>query len=427
MTAEATADRRLDAALLVGGGALIACLLTGRVELAALAAPFALIALVGVRATTDPPVVVARVLVEHERSVEGDVIEGRVELNVSGGRRRIDASLDHSDGMVAELPAKGLRWAWRADPGTTHTLPFALRANRWGAHDIGPLWVRVNGPFGIVRWTSIAAFSVTVRVLPEEATIRRELAPIRSGPALGIHPSRAKGEGLEYAGSRPFVVGDRLRSVNWRVSARRGDLWVDERHPDRNGDVIIFLDTFADDRGGGRVGAKRTVLAAWAVAAAQLRVRDRVGVVAFGGYPSWVTPSTGVRARALLLDRLLTADSSWNEVERPLRIVPPSIIPPRALVFVVTPLHDERIVGLVAELRRRADTVAVLSIDVADLLAPAKDETERVARALWQLDRRRRLDATTAAGAVAASWPAGASVSEAIEALAIAMRRVRRP
>jgi len=92
------------------------------------------------------------------------------------------------------------------------------------------------------------------------------------------------------------AVGDRLRNVNWRVSARRGDLWVDERHPDRNGDVIIFLDTFADSRDGERLGAKRAVLAAWAVASAQLRVRDRVGVVSFGGYPSGIPPSTGGRA-----------------------------------------------------------------------------------------------------------------------------------
>ncbi|MEP6659578.1 MAG: DUF58 domain-containing protein [Acidimicrobiales bacterium] len=427
MIVEGTADHRLDAALIVAGSGLVTCLLTGRVELAALAAPFALIALVGVRGIANTPRVTASVLVEHERSVEGDVIAGVVELAVSGARRRVEVCLEHSDDLIPIEPATSLRWALRTSPHSTHSIAFALRARRWGAHHIGPLWVRVLGPFGIMRWTSIAVAPVTVRVLPEEATIRRELAPIRSGPALGIHPSRAKGEGLEYAGSRPFAVGDRLRNVNWRVSARRGDLWVDERHPDRNGDVIVFLDTFADTRDGERLGAKRAVLAAWAVASAQLRVRDRVGVVSFGGYPSWITPSTGVRARALILDRLLTADSSWNEVDRPLRIVPPSAIPARALVFVVTTLHDERIVGLVSQLRRRADTVAVLSIDTQDLLPPARRLSETVARTLWQLDRRRRLDAISAAGAAVATWPASAGVSEAIEALAIALRAVRRP
>jgi uncharacterized protein (DUF58 family) len=427
MIAEAAADHRLDAALIVAGAGLVACLLSGRVELAALAAPFALIALTGVRGIANTPQVTASVLVEHERSVEGDDIAGTVKLAVSGGRRRVDVCLEHGDDLVPVEPATALRWELRTNPNTTHSIVFALRARRWGAHHIGPLWVRVLGPFGIMRWTSIAVAPVTVRVLPEEATIRRELAPIRSGPALGIHPSRAKGEGLEYAGSRPFAVGDRLRNINWRVSARRGDLWVDERHPDRNGDVIIFLDTFADTRDGERLGAKRAVLAAWAVASAQLRVRDRVGVVSFGGYPSWITPSTGVRARALILDRLLTADSSWNEVDRPLRIVPPSAIPARALVFVVTALHDERIVGLVSQLRRRADTIAVLSIDTEDLLPPARRMSETLARTLWQLDRRRRLDAISAAGAAVATWPATAGVGEAIEALGLALRAVRRP
>ena len=47
--------------------------------------------------------------------------------------------------------------------------------------------------------------------------------------------------------------------------------------------------------------------------------------------------------------------------------------------------------------------------------------SEAVARALWQLDRRRRLDAISAAGAAVATWPATAGVDEAIEALAMAL------
>ena len=195
------------------------------------------------------PRVTASVVVEHERSVEGDDIAGTVELAVSGGRRRVDVWLEHGADLVPVEPATSLRWELRTNPGTTHSLDFALQARRWGAHHIGPLWVRVLGPFGIMRWTSIAVAPLTVRVLPQEATIRRELAPIRSGPALASIRVEPKAEGLEYAGSRPFAVEvTGLRNINWRVSARRGDLWVDERHPDRNGDVIIFLDTFADSR-----------------------------------------------------------------------------------------------------------------------------------------------------------------------------------
>ena len=70
-------------------------------------------------------------------------------------------------------------------------------------------------------------------------------------PFAGNQVARQKGEGLEFADLREFAAGDRVRSINWRASARRNVLVVNERHPERNADVILFLDTFADARAGG--------------------------------------------------------------------------------------------------------------------------------------------------------------------------------
>ena len=39
-----------------------------------------------------------------------------------------------------------------------------------------------------------------------------------------------------------------MKRVNWRASARRGELWVNESHPERNTDVILFVDSFAEAR-----------------------------------------------------------------------------------------------------------------------------------------------------------------------------------
>ena len=53
---------------------------------------------------------------------------------------------------------------------------------------------------------------------------------------------------------REWAPGDRVKSINWRASARRGVLWVNEQHPERNTDVVLFLDTFTDvsERDAGR-------------------------------------------------------------------------------------------------------------------------------------------------------------------------------
>ena len=113
--------------------------------------------------------------------------------------------------------------------------------------------------------------------------------------ASGVHVARRRGEGFEFAEVRQYREGDRLRSVNWYQTARRGELWVNEHHPEKSGDLVVLVDTFADRPSGGSASLERSVRVAWQVAMAHLAAHDRVGVVGFGGLPSWVTPGGGER------------------------------------------------------------------------------------------------------------------------------------
>jgi uncharacterized protein (DUF58 family) len=67
------------------------------------------------------------------------------------------------------------------------------------------------------------------------------LRPFRTQVFAGNQVAREKGEGIEFADMRPFAPGDRVRRVNWRASARRGELWVNEYHAERNGDVVLAV------------------------------------------------------------------------------------------------------------------------------------------------------------------------------------------
>jgi len=47
--------------------------------------------------------------------------------------------------------------------------------------------------------------------------------------AFGSDTSRLVGSGLEYASSRPYIPGDSVRLLNWRLTARTG--WGDPEVP----------------------------------------------------------------------------------------------------------------------------------------------------------------------------------------------------
>jgi uncharacterized protein (DUF58 family) len=253
-----------------------------------------------------------------------------------------------------------------------------------------------------------------VRVYPGEAEVRRLLAPRDTQSSSGNEVARVKGDGIEFADIRPFVAGDRIRRINWRASARRGDLWVNEAHPERNTDVILFLDSFAEARLGGRGTLDLAVRAAAAIAGQYLARRDRVGLVGFGGILRWLLPGSGIvqayRIADALLDTEIVFSYAWKDVE----ILPRRTLPPQALVLALSPLLDERGVSALLDLRARGYDLAV--VDVSPLpFAPPGPQLDELAHRVWRLQRDALRYRYERAGVAVAEWREGEPLQVAIE------------
>ncbi len=166
--------------------------------------------------------------------------------------------------------------------------------------------MRVVDRFGLFEQRVVAREERRrVRVLPTEEAIKRLFVPYRVGAGLGDRLSANRGDGLEFADLRPFRPGDDLRRVNHRASARAGGLWVSDRHPERNADVILLADLLFDRGPGNRGVVDRVVQGAASLASAHISRHDRVGLVVLGGTVRWVTPRMGAIHRYRVLDALL--------------------------------------------------------------------------------------------------------------------------
>jgi uncharacterized protein (DUF58 family) len=402
---------------------LLGAVLSGRAEFAALAAPFALILVAGV--VLAEPVAVSSVLhVDGERVLEGDAISGTLSVVGDVAVTRVEI-LVPVNGAQVEAPESGLL-AWSGSSAVVAgPLLWRLRADRWGLVRIGPVWVRAHGPLGLVRFEGRVGDIAAVRVLPGPATTRTLVRPESPRAAAGSHVARIRGDGLEFAEVRPFVPGDRFRSLNWAVSARRDGLWVNQRHPERSADLVIVVDTFSDNRDGYSPALVRAVRAAWLLATAHLGAHDRVGVVTFGGYPAWLVPGGGERALLAICDRLLITQAAWTEAQRSVEYLPAPVIPAGATVIGLTPLHDGRMVAALIDLRRRGMAVAAVEVDVDDIVAPAAATrgVPPAAVALWRLERERRRDVLDSVGVGVVPWPPGDDAAFVVDRLARLRRR----
>ena len=134
-------------------------------------------------------------------------------------------------------------------------------AARQGRHEV-PWRVRVQPPF------------TSRKFLPEKLDKLRQLD--------GLLLARSRGQGTEFDSLREYVDGDDVRAIDWRATARRGDVVVRTWRPERDRRVLMVLDTGRTSAG--RVGdiprLDAALDAALLLGALASRAGDRVDLLA---------------------------------------------------------------------------------------------------------------------------------------------------
>jgi uncharacterized protein (DUF58 family) len=414
-------SRRLPAYAALAATGLVAGLALGRVEPVALAAPF-LLALVAAVAVQEPTVSV-RPSLDRERVIEGDEIAATIDVSSPSGVGRLELLVP----LPPQLSVEGeTARAIHLRAGEERTVELNLRCNRWGAFSVGRVLFRARDTLGFRSWESSAGEARPLRVFPKEETLRTLVPPLETQVFAGNQVSRARGEGIEFADLREWQPGDRLRRVNWRATALRRSLWVNEQNPERNTDVVLFLDTFAEVRAEGRSTNDHAVRAAATLARIYLQRKDRVGLVGFGGFLSWLVPESGTRQLYAIVEALLTSQVVHSFALRGVDVLPPRTLPPKALVIALTPLLDNRTGAALLDLRARGYDLIVVEVSPLELVAPPPGSSLELAYRLWRLAREALRWRYEQVGVPVVTWREGVPLAVPLEEVN-AFRHLARP
>lgn len=196
----------------------------------------------------------------------------------------------------------------------------------------------------------------------------------------GGYRSTFRGQGIEFAEVRPYLPGDDVRSIDWKVTARVGEPYIKTYAEERELTLDLVVDTSASmDFGSGRY-TKREAAAQFAalIALVALRAQDRVGLTLFGEVPGLhLPPRKGSRHVLRIVRELLTAQPTsggsdfaeiMTEKERVLRRR-------RGLVFLISDfLGHSDCPGwgdTLTRLARRHDVICVRVFDPLEEELPA--------------------------------------------------------
>jgi uncharacterized protein (DUF58 family) len=399
---------------------LVAALALRRSELAVLATPFALVLALGL--TRPQPHVRVGFELGSDRALAGDEVPAEIVVRSDEPVDRLEVALALPPGV--ELVDTVLPVSLHLGYDDERELGLAL-LTPWGAWAIGDVRLRARDRFGLFHWEERVDRTQRLRTYPRPEQLRRLVTPARTQAAVGGVLAPVRAEGLEFADLRQYVPGDRLRSVNWRASARLGELVVNERHPERNADVVVFLDSFTDVGPDGRGILGQAVRAAATLAELHLRRRDRVGLVAFGGTLRWLEPGGGLVQHYRLVDALLETRVRFSYAWKDVNVIPARTLPPRALVLAVSPLLDPRAVTALLDLRARGFDLAVVEVSADGYATTGPGELDDVALRLWRLQRVALRSRLQALGVAVAQWDEARSLDVALEGVRSFRRHAR--
>lgn len=392
----------------LGGLAVLAGLGFGYPEAAVLGVPFLGAALVGL-VLVQPPRVAATLSVDRDRLLEGETVNVSVTLES-------DVAVPWLQ-MAWPLPANlavegGGEVSGHAVAGNAPLrLDTAMTARRWGVVTMPQLLLRAHDELGFFRFEGAVDAQRVLRVYPRPETLRRAISAAQTQMFGGNELSRGHGDGTEFANIRPYVAGDRPRRINWRMSTRTGRLHINEAHPERNSDVVIFLDLFTDIRNGNEGTLDYAVRAAASLADYYLGRRDRVGVVGFGGVLQWLMPAMGLRQIYRIVDSLIDSEVFVSHVWRGVETIPPRTLPPSSLVVALTPLIDGRVVDSLVDLRARGFDLIIVEVQPEPFAVPDDRESSRLAYRYWQLDREATRLRYRSLGVPLVQWRPGMSLA----------------
>jgi uncharacterized protein (DUF58 family) len=139
----------------------------------------------------------------------------------------------------------------RIEPKGQIVTSYALPKSTRGEYQLGPLRFEQADLFGLWRKTRQFDVVETILVRPKihnllgDATGRHQQAPSRTAnPALS--------SSIAFDRLRAYVVGDDLRRVHWKTSARAGELMVRETLDEIVDDILIVIDDNTGDLDTGR-------------------------------------------------------------------------------------------------------------------------------------------------------------------------------
>lgn len=240
------------------------------------------------------------------------------------------------------------------------------------------------------------AKDIIQRVREIQVRTGRQVADVLAGEYISVF----KGRGVEFDEVRPYVPGDDIRTIDWKVTARTGEPYVKRYIEERQLTLMLMADVSRSQNFGSGTRSKREAAAELCalLAFSAIRNDDKVGLTLFHGGVEQYIPARKGQKHALRVVREVLAHgldskaegaaesrsrwlprfSSWRkprgpsdstDIGRAMEFLL-SVMVRKAICFVVSDFLDEGYEQALRAANRKHDVIAVLVTDPREFEIP---------------------------------------------------------
>lgn len=230
----------------------------------------------------------------------------------------IHLRLNVIDEIPVEFQDRHVSFRLKLRPHEGKTIVYRLRPTKRGSYDFGLTRVFTTTLLGLVERRHSLGRPQSVKVYPSFLMLRHYelLAISRRLTDIGIKRIRRPGNNTEMEQIRDYVVGDDFRTINWKATARRGALMVNEYQAERSQQVISVID---EGRAMQQTSRGLTLLdsainASLVLSYVAMSRDDKAGLITFGPkVSSYIAPRRQSGQLSTLLDGLYNEHTTFAE------------------------------------------------------------------------------------------------------------------
>ncbi|OJV52060.1 MAG: cell division protein FtsB [Bacteroidetes bacterium 43-16] len=133
---------------------------------------------------------------------------------------------------------------YKTTPGKALSKQYILKPLKRGAYSFGDINVYVMSPLQLLKARYKFDAPLTVKVYPTTKLLRsyQLLATTDRHSLFGARKVRRLGHSIEFEQIKEYVIGDDIRTINWKATARRGSMMVNTYTDIRSQQIFCIID-----------------------------------------------------------------------------------------------------------------------------------------------------------------------------------------